>query len=1631
MGKRLLRILLGVLLGLLLFMTILTVALQFSPVQTFVAKAVTAALSSKLKTRVEVNRLSIWFSSELHLQQFYIEDLQGDTMIFADELRVRFRLREILNKKFQVRSVELNGATVYLKRDSTGEVMNLAEVFKPFASPKQTQNEKTDKKKSAFNWELELRRVILRDTKFKYIDDKSHATIAVFIPNSNFVFDKVSLSEGLWAIRSAAILKPDVSIDLWKRTIDPDEDTLKPVHFLPEGVSIRYNNFSVTKGHFRLTDHNQDTLRPGGIDFKRLDVNDIQLMVQKGAVVQDTIWASVTKLLAADQSGFVVNNLQTDARVSVNNITLDRLKLETPNSTIGDYLQFSYSNFRDFKYFLTNVQLQAAFSESTLSLKDLNFFVRSLTKVVHNDIKISGNIRGTINNLRGRNLDVRIAKVTAFQGDVTMRGLPDIRNTFLSLRLNRLTTNYYDVLSIYPGLKLPSNLKTLGVLNYKGAIDGFVTDFVLTGKLNTAIGAAGTDLQLRYNPTTNKSFYSGALTLEDFNMGKYFNAEALLGKVSLRSTLKGGGITLESLQVELDAVFSRLELKKYNYENLKVNGNVSGKSFTGLAQIDDPHLQMDFMGEVDLSENKNPHFKFSSKVMHANLQRLNLIKQNIQLSGDVATDFSGSNPDNFVGSLLLKDMIFVRDDSILAPVNSFLVDASLLTGKEKRISVKSDFANGELKGDFSMAGLPKALTAFVKNALNPDYKSPDSLTQQNFSIQLAVTDPGDLPAVFLPALTEVSDVTIHSRFSSDKNLLSYDIIAGRVQYQNMALKSVKGKGKLEGGLFEFRNHIKYLYNGDSILLDSAVIAGSSVARDKAEFEISLGDKKRFNYANVTSKVAYQNEKFYVRIDPSDVKLGNNYWKFNNGNLTEIDGKKIVTNNLQFMSTDQLIYISSYLKNDTSTSVKVTLNNTSISDFTGIFTSKIKDIKGSLNGNFVVEDVFAKPQVYADVVGDEVQLGNELIGDVNLETRLDDVNKRINVLATVKSANKIGMYNNNIEATGYVSIDPENPVMDIAIKNGRVGLNFLNYSFFERYVKNVKGNAIVNARLAGPLKKPLLTGDVILQKDTVTVSFLNTTYHIPRHKVFLDERGFNFGDMTFFDSRGKEIKGTGRINHQSFKKFELALKVVTEDGHFLNTNEKLSPYFYGVAYGKGTVQFSGPISTPVIKAYAQTKAGTYCKLPINSSYETNKYTFYKFVNPLADTLPAPKQSNMKLSGVTFILDLDVTPDARMDIILDPIAGDVLTGYGSGNLKIEILRTGDINMYGTYEIDRGDYLFTLQNVVNKPFVMRKGGTINFTGSVYKAALNMDAVYEVRTNLTDLLADLLSTGQSGGASQNQLASAAQNRATANLYLNLTGVLEKPTIAFDIKVPDAEPTLRGYVDQQLSLLKNNENELNKQVFGLLVMRRFLPIATSTGNAIVNTSYLGGTAANTVSEFISSQLSSYLSNLLQYANVKNLDINLGYRQYDQNTPVTDPGSQPLIDTRRELQLAISQRYLNNRLSINAGGNLDFGNTPVVDNGQAQTGARAVIPTGDFQIEYSLTPDGRWRAKAFNRTNYDYYNTRNTNRTGIGLSYRQEFDKPSELLPKKKKKKTPQTAAPVQPAAPTEEVVPDDAPQGQ
>ncbi|MBL0308672.1 MAG: translocation/assembly module TamB domain-containing protein [Bacteroidetes bacterium] len=1555
-------------------------AIQQQSVQTFLAQRATDMLSNSLDTKVSIERVKIKFFTRAELVNFYMEDHQMDAMIYTKRLEVSFSAFELFNKKIKVKSLLLDGGQLFLHKDSLSGKLNIEELFSSF----QSKQNKKDTTSGGVKWDVDLDEANLSRVSFRYLDDQAGSDVVVHIGKAEIAVNQIDLKKKWIDIHSLHFDSVQVAMGQMKYKKEK-VDSVNAIHFLKDGLKIKYDELLITNSSFRIDDLRNDSILPKGIDFKHLHVTDIYLLAKDGLVDADTITTSIRRLSAKERSGFTLESLSTEARISVNGLTFDKLNIKTPNSEIKNYLSFRFQEFNDFGDFLNKVRIKTQLKGTKFSLKDLNYFLRTLDAVEHNRLYISGEIDGRVNNLKGRGIEIRMGNSTFFQGNFYTRGLPDIYETSLNLRVDRLATTADDLKRIFPKLKTPDNLQTLGLIYYSGSLDGFVTDFVSTGKLVTSIGNATTDVNFKYNPKKNRASYRGDLALNEFDLGKYFRDEVNLGKVSLKGKMTGVGLTLESLRDSIDGQISSIQFRGHDYRDILISGLVVQKSFSGTLKIRDEYLDMDFNGKAVLTDSM-PNYDFKATVRKAMLQPLNLSKANISVAGQMDANIEGNNFDNLNGKINLSDVKLTRDD-LQAEVKKILIEATSGNGRQKKLTLDADFAEAEIEGHFNFSELPGVFKGFVNSVFPNVFDNiPDNTSVQDFKADIRIYDPQELPQIFSPSFKKIIQTQVNLDFNSSTNHFKSNGRLTEAEWNGYRIKGMNLNTQSDNGVFDFNVSVDKIYNKDSLIIDTLNVFAKTEEKN-IRCGLLVRDKNNYNYADMLAFITPYSDGVTLRLDPSDIKLGNYHWYFNSENLIKIQGKKITTNNLVFRTEEQKVFINSYLKNDTSTSIKIILDNTDLGDFTGIFTSKMKDLKGAMNGKLAIEDVFYKPTVYADLVVDEFTLGDELVGDVNIEMKLDSSSKKIWVNSSVKSVN------NNIDIDGYVSIDPERPDIQLKMDASRIGLNFLNYPFFDKYVKGCRGYVTAKLQVKGTVSKPILTGSVLLVDDTVTVAYLNTAYRVKNQRVILDEHGFNLNGITVYDMKNAPIVAEGRINHESFRDFALDLYVdVRERAQFLNTTAKQSPNFYGIAYGTGNIRFSGLINNPEIVANAETGLGTYCGLPINSSFETNRYTFYRFEDTKHSNQPALADKKPKLNGLDFTLNLTATPDARLDIILDPVAGDMLTTYGTGTIKIHIPRNGNTAIYGDYEVSRGNYLFTLQSVVNKRFELNSGGTIKFNGEVYKAGLNLNAVYDVRSSVSDLIDDLINNDV-------QLTNVARGRIPVKLLLNLTGPLEQPNIGFDIRVMDADLAIRGYVEQKLMLLKNNPAELNKQVFGLLVMNKFLPGSSSASSFIGTPSGLGGTAANTVSEFLSSQLSNYLGDLLSYtgnSDLSNLSINLNYRQYDPTSSTSTTGG---IDTRRELQLALSQRLLNNRLSINAGGNLDFGNNP--------SGVeRNVIPTGDFQIEYSLTPDGRWKAKAYNRTNYDYFNSRNSNRTGIGIAYRREFDNPADLFKRRKLLKT-------------------------
>jgi hypothetical protein len=212
------------------------------------------------------------------------------------------------------------------------------------------------------------------------------------------------------------------------------------------------------------------------------------------------------------------------------------------------------------------------------------------------------------------------------------------------------------------------------------------------------------------------------------------------------------------------------------------------------------------------------------------------------------------------------------------------------------------------------------------------------------------------------------------------------------------------------------------------------------------------------------------------------------------------------------------------------------------------------------------------------------------------------------------------------------------------------------------------------------------------------------------------------------------------------------------------------------------------------------------------------------------------------------------------------------------------------------------------------------------------------------------------------------------AEVLLKLDGAMMSPQINFDVvanelpnAVPiDGKPTVALNQDFKAFKAKMDEQELKRQVFSLIMLRRFSPQdAFATGGS--------SGLYSSVSELLSNQLSYWLTQVDQ-----NLEVNFDLGNFDQEAFNT-------------FQLRLSYSFLNGRLRVTRDG---------VFNNQTNKSEVANM-LGDWTVDYLLTPDGKFKVKMYNRTNINQLSalTQQTAiTTGFSLMNTQSFNTWKELL---------------------------------
>ncbi|MDP1801632.1 MAG: translocation/assembly module TamB domain-containing protein, partial [Bacteroidota bacterium] len=1160
---------------------------------------------------------------------------------------------------------------------------------------------------------------------------------------------------------------------------------------------------------------------------------------------------------------------------------------------------------------------------------------------------------------------------TRFDGNLTITGLPDFNTSFLHFDVEELATNYTDLIRIpnYPfsenkKLELPIELKRLGTISYKGKFDGFVTDFTTYGKFKTGLGNLATQLSIKIGKKADDVAYHGKLQTSNFDIGTLFGISNF-NSLSLNSEIRGKGVSLKSLDADVEGTVLNVNYNNYSYKNIKLNGNIKEKVFNGLLVSKDPNADFDFNGNIDF-KNKVPEMDFISTVNNIDLKKLNFTKQEAKISTQILINLKGDNLNNLTGTINFDDTEYTNEIKKFK-ISTFDLKLDQATA-DKHMVINSNYFNLKVDGRFDANNLGMAFNQVLNSyypTFVPKIKTRTVYTDA-FKFELTVKQFRIVRELFLKNLAVSPNTIINGDFDASKNLLNINLKSDSISY---------GKIKFNNNVIESyskNNKVNLVFKASDIkLTDSLVLRNYFmyfVSKDlDTKYNLEWDNKTSpKNAGRLAGKVNFSGQvatltfdKFF--ITPTDSST----WNMVTSNPTVIDtGGNILINPLLFTNKEQSIGIAGSLSNKPGDSLVVNTASVMLEQFNPLLRSIKLKLNGMVNGRVTVLD----PKNFAfssDLDFTSLKINNNTLGEMVVKTNYDAKTKTIftDGYTSLGLPTFDGGKMKNISFRGYYYIDKKEESIDLDVTAAPANLKLLN-PLLEGILTINNGPISGKGKIHGTPDNIKIDGNFKLFNAEIKVDYTNVTYYMSGDlEIMPDQIRFSellmsektMADALLKDKRIKAVpQGTinGNIFHSNFTKIQLDYDVSYNNMLVLNTGITQNNTFYGKVYATGNMGIYGFLNNLHMEVTAATNKNSKFILPLDGPADVSESDFIHFVKK--DTL-AKKVEN-SFTGFSLDMKIKATPELTVNIILDNANGDALNVQGEGDLNLNISTLGKFEMVGDYLITNGDYLFTLENVISKKFEIDAGSTISWSGDPLNADIDITTSYKQRASVAPLLND--TTGKYKG------------RFPVNCKLLITNKLFTPNINFAIDFPSLDATSRSRINNVLS----DEAELNRQVFSFLLFRSFVTpqIYNSNGGGVT----AGGAAASTGSELLSNRMSEFLNTYFgNLTGIKDLEVGVNYRAGNQNS--------------QEVDLALSKQFLNNKVTVD-------GNFGV--NNQARAQGNGLI--GDVNVEYKLSEDGRYRVKGFNRSNDNTQiaTSGGPYTQGVGFFYREEFETFNQLF---------------------------------
>ncbi|SDS20322.1 translocation/assembly module TamB domain-containing protein [Winogradskyella sediminis] len=1298
----------------------------------------------------------------------------------------------------------------------------------------------------------------------------------------------------------------------------------------------------------------------------------------KAIALQDkSATLNLEQLSFKEFSGLYLNQLAVNFKATDERMRLNDLDFRLNKNAIFGYVHLDYQSLSTFIESPETTEVALNLPSFQLSLSELFKFQPDLKNNTYlntlNKKPLKGNINasGTLAAINLTNAELNWGNATKITTQGTLQNVTNTEILQLNIPQFLAITKRTDLIQFFNetdlGVHLPKDVR------FTAQIEGTLKAISTTAKLTTTQGVA--TLDGRYQNTNNIAFNTD-IAIENYKLDELLN-NPQLGSLSLTLKSQGNGSTLNTLNADLEAKISEFQLNDYAIKNLNINGNVENGNGTINSQYKDDNLNATLNALVDL-DSIRPEAKLEVDIIGANLQALGLMSRNVKTAMHINAEFKG-NGDRYNANALIDNGVVVYDN------NSYLIgeiDASAFVANDTTsVALTNKMVHLNLESNTNPQTFSKALKRHVLSYFYRDEAVSDTITDfVNLKLKGKISESPLLNDVFLVNVQDLDTIDVAIDFKERDRLLTANITAPHFNYSGNTIDSLALSMDTDKDNFNFNLGFKNI-NAGPLDVPKTIIKGKQSDHELALDFLGYHDDEQL--LNVNTKLTGNRDRLVFTVNPENLILNKETWTIPQENEMIITDKHLEFNAFKITKNSQSITLTDQLERIENQHVAITFEDFDINEVFNYLSPTSKLANGRLNGDFILENPFGNTGILANINIEEFEL---------LDTNLGTFSLNGNSIETNNYAFNAGLKGGDIDfdLVGDYTVTGTSANLDLDLDINTFKMKALNTLSLGE-VKEGEGYFTGNFKVTGTTADPQYNGFLNFKDATFNIAKLNSEFSMADEKLNINNAGLSMSDFTIRDENKNALVLSGTVGTERFVNPTFDLNVKATNFQVLNATKEDNEDFYGKASFNANAKLTGDLQIPKLDAKLTIGSDTdftYVMPASVASIEERDgvVTFVNRENPDA-ILTQTEEETATIKGFDISSQINIGKNAAVTVVLDEETGDNFKASGEGELLFTMTPNGRITLTGSYEIIDGHYELNLYNLVNRKFLMASGSRVTWSGDPLDAELDVRAIYKLETSASGLMASQISG--SDPSVQNKF----KQVLPFNVYLNIDGELLQPKITFGLDMPEEEQgAIGGQVYSRVQQVNQQEGELNRQVFSLLVLNRFYPDSGSDGSS-------GGFATiarDNLNDAVSDQLNSFSDKLLGQSGIE-LDFGLNsYTDYQGDAP-TD---------RTQLDIAAQKKLFNDRLTVSVGSEVDV-------QGSSSTGEETPI-IGNVSLEYTITEDGRYRLKGFRKSEFENVIDGQTIVSGIGLIFTQEFNQFSELweaiLRSKKNKKEQEEA---------------------